>query len=93
MKAELFKDAPEGSLPMISESGFMNSELFIAWLEHFQKFVKTTQDDTVLLILDNHLSHCSLEAVMFCREHITLLSLLPTQATCCNHLTMGFLDH
>jgi hypothetical protein len=40
--------------------------------------VKPTKEDPALLILDSHISHCSIEAVLFCREHhITLLSLPP----------------
>jgi hypothetical protein len=71
MNPELFTDAPERTLPMISDTGFINTELFIEWL-------KQTKEDAVLLILDSHISHCSIEAVLFCRErHITLLSLPP----------------
>ncbi|PNF19310.1 hypothetical protein B7P43_G07304 [Cryptotermes secundus] len=78
MKPELFTDAPEGTLPMISDTGFINTELFVEWLKHFTSFVKPTKEDPVLLILDNHIAHCSIEAVLFCREHhITLLSLPP----------------
>jgi hypothetical protein len=76
MKLELFKYAPEGTFPMISGSGFINSELFVDWLKQFKYYVKPNEDDPVLLIRDNHTSHCSLEPVTFCREHcITLLSL------------------
>jgi hypothetical protein len=76
MKPYLFKDAPEGRFP-ISDSGLINSELFVGWLKHFKYYVKLTEDDSDLLVLDNHM-HCSLEAVTFCREHyITLLSLPP----------------
>jgi hypothetical protein len=78
MKPELFADAPEGTLPMISDTGFISTKLFIEWLKHFSSFVKPTKEDPVLLILDNHISHCSIEAVFFHREHhITLLSLPP----------------
>lgn len=70
--------APSGSIVMVSDSGFINGELFIEWLQHFQKFVKASKEDPVLLILDNHASHCSLETVLFCRDNnITLLTLPP----------------
>ena len=36
-------------------------------------YVKPTEDDPVLLILDSHVPHCSLETVFFCTEnYITL---------------------
>jgi hypothetical protein len=35
------------------------------WLKHFKYYVQPNDDVPVLLILDNHMSHCSLEAVTF----------------------------
>jgi hypothetical protein len=90
MKPELFKDAPGGTFPMISNSGFINSELFVDWLKHFKYYVKPTEDNPDLLILDNRM-HCSLEAVTFCREHyITLLSLPPHSRYKLQPLDRGF---
>jgi hypothetical protein len=75
----LFKDVPEGIYPMIPLRVFTNSDLFSDWLKHFTDHVKPMEDEKVLLILDKHISHCSLEAVIFCTEHcITLLSLTST---------------
>ncbi|KAG8237396.1 hypothetical protein J437_LFUL013032 [Ladona fulva] len=74
----LYKDAPNGTLPLISDTGYMNSDLFIDWLKHFVKHAKPSPEDPVLLIADNHISHCSLPAVLFCREnHVTFLTLPP----------------
>ena len=51
---------------------------YVEWLKHFAKFVKPSESDPVLLLLDNHVSHCSLDAVLYCRENfITLFSLPP----------------
>jgi hypothetical protein len=72
----LFKDVPEGIYPVISLSVFTNSDLFSDWFKHFTDHVKPMEDEKVLLILDKHISHCSLEAVIFCTGHcLTLLSL------------------
>lgn len=91
MKEELFYGAPPGTLKLISDSGYMNTELFIEWLRHFQSHVKSTTDDPVILILDNHISHCSLQAVTFCRDHsITLLSLPPHASHKMQPLDKGF---
>lgn len=75
---ELINGAPPGSKLMVSDSGFINIELFIQWLHHFQKFVKSIPEEPVLLILDNHSSHISLAIVKFCRSRgIHVLSLPP----------------
>ncbi|GBM55650.1 hypothetical protein AVEN_203959-1 [Araneus ventricosus] len=76
MNPLLYKDAPNGTLPLISDTGYKISHLFIDWLTHFFKLAKPSTEDPVLLIADNHISHCSLPAVLFCREnHITFLTL------------------
>lgn len=80
-KPELYKDAPTGCLGLISESGYMNSELFLDWLEHFAKYTKPSEDDPVLLILDNHVSHCSLSSVELCRKNNIVLLTLPPHAS------------
>ncbi|GBN40088.1 hypothetical protein AVEN_258208-1 [Araneus ventricosus] len=78
MNRLLYKDALNGTLPLISDTGSMNSHLFIDWLKHFVKHAKPSAEDPVLLIADNHTFHCSLPAVLFCPEnHITFLILQP----------------
>ncbi|GBN93169.1 hypothetical protein AVEN_6638-1 [Araneus ventricosus] len=78
MNPLLYKDAPNGTLPLISDIGYMNSYLLIDCLKHFVKHAKPATEDPVLLILDNHTSHCSPPAVLFCRENlITFLTLPP----------------
>lgn len=78
MKDDLFYGCPPGTLKLVTDSGYMNSELFIRWLQHFQDYIKSSEDDPVILILDNHSSHCTLEAITFCRNNfIVLLSLPP----------------
>ncbi|XP_018052930.1 PREDICTED: uncharacterized protein LOC108690251 isoform X1 [Atta colombica] len=77
-KPEFCKRAPQNTLSMASDCGSMNSELFVSWLKHFTKYVTASQDRPVLLILDNHISHCSLPAINYCQENgIILLSLPP----------------
>jgi DDE superfamily endonuclease. len=56
----------------------MNYKFYRIGRKHFIDYTTPTDDDPILLILDNHLQHCSFEAVTFCRQHyITLLSLPP----------------
>ncbi|KAL0852338.1 hypothetical protein ABMA28_000541 [Loxostege sticticalis] len=62
----LEKDGPAGALYTNSKNGWINEELF------------PTQESPVLLILDNHSSHISLQGYNFCKEnHITMLSIPP----------------
>lgn len=73
-----FQDGlPPGSITVMSESGYINEELFMVWLRHFNKY-KTMGSPITLLIVDNHGSHTSLDAVEYCRENgIELLGLPP----------------
>jgi hypothetical protein len=53
--------------------------------------VKPSNDDPVLLIMDNHAPHCSLAAVLLCRgHHITLLTLPPHSSHKLQPLDKGF---
>lgn len=55
----------------------MNTDLFLEWLRHFCAHVKPSKEEPVVLLLDNHTSHCSLEVILFCREKsIVMLTLL-----------------
>ncbi|KAJ8968721.1 hypothetical protein NQ314_002151 [Rhamnusium bicolor] len=56
--AELSNAAPPGSKIEISNSGYINSELFVKWLRHFIDVVHPSKDKKVLLLLDGHTTHC-----------------------------------
>lgn len=74
----LEKDGPVGAIYTNSKNGWINEDLFVTWLKHFAAFAKPTKESPVLLILDNHSSHISLQAFSFCKEnHITMLSIPP----------------
>lgn len=60
--AKYYVDAPINTLKLNRASGFMTSELFVIWLKHFAKYTPPEKDRPVLLILDNHASHRSIEA-------------------------------
>ena len=56
----------------------MKSDIFPEYLKHFHRHLRPTKDHPVLLILDNHVSHLSLQGVRFCEEnHICLLTIPP----------------
>lgn len=59
-------NAPEGSLGLANSpaSSWMSSEFFLKILEH----IKNYNQVSYLVLLDNHESHCTLDAVLYCRE-------------------------
>lgn len=74
----LMYGAPNGSNYEISDSGWSNESIFLKWLEQFVTFSGASRENKVILILDNHSSHCSLEAWNFCRNKgVIMLSLPP----------------
>lgn len=87
----LFKDAPPGTLGLVTETGYMNTDLFLEWLKHFVQHTKPSKEDPVLLIADNHTSHCSLPGIVYCREnHVTYVTLPPHASHVIQPLDKGF---
>ncbi|KAK9700877.1 DDE superfamily endonuclease [Popillia japonica] len=68
------------TLGMVSDSGCITRDLFLTWLHHFTKHVMPFQEKKKLL-LDNHISHCSLVANDYCRESGIILLSLPPHAS------------
>nr|CAI5827818.1 unnamed protein product [Callosobruchus analis] len=56
----------------------MTTKSFVKFLEHFAKYAHASESNRVLLILDNHESHVSIDAISFAKSHwITLLTIPP----------------
>ncbi|XP_073956414.1 uncharacterized protein [Choristoneura fumiferana] len=78
-----FKDhfmtgAPEGSLGIATKSGWINSGIFLEVLKHIQKKSSCSKDNPILLLVDNHESHVTIEAVDYARDNgIVYLSFPP----------------
>ena len=65
-----------------SASGWMDSELFATFLEHFLQFVKSNNIHLpVMLFIDGHCTHLTLEAARFCSENKIVLYCLVAHAT------------
>lgn len=77
MSSALVKDGPAGSIYHCSPNGWSYFELFLVWLRHFQNFTQCSLENPVLLILDNHVSHVSLESYNFCRDNGIVMVALP----------------
>ena len=48
---ELEIGAPPGSVVEISDTGYINSELFVAWLKHFKNHVNCSKESPILLLV------------------------------------------
>lgn len=59
----LLKDAPRGTIMGSSDNGWITSQLFCKWMDHFIDHAGPSQDRRVLLIMDNHKSHISMELI------------------------------
>ena len=58
--------------------GWMTSSLFLNVMEHFFKHSNASIDNQVLLIMDNHESHLSIDAIEYAKQHgVTLLTIHP----------------
>ena len=79
MKPELIDHAPAGTIGDCSDSGWIDSDLFMTFMEHFTNHIKPSKTNPVLLILVGHKRHTkNLELIDFARDHgIEILSLPP----------------
>lgn len=72
------RDGPPGCIGSGNTSGWMEAIQFLKFLEHFQRYAKPSVSSKVLLLLDNHPSHITIEALDFCKENgIIMLSFPP----------------
>ncbi|KAK9701998.1 DDE superfamily endonuclease [Popillia japonica] len=78
--------AMPGALRLVHKSDWMTSENFVKVLKFFKDNVRCGSDHPVVLIMDNHDSHISVEGINFCRDNgITILTLPPHTS---NHLQL-----
>lgn len=67
-KDHFLHGAPPGSAGFANRSGWMTEKLYVEFLKHLQKHTRCSKDNKILLIVDNHDSHVSLNAVDTCRD-------------------------
>ncbi|XP_051963673.1 uncharacterized protein LOC127630237 isoform X2 [Xyrauchen texanus] len=78
------RGCPEGSIGTANGSGWMMEKDFVVFLQHFEHYTRATEESKVLLLLDNHSSHISIEAINFCRANGVVMLSFPPQ--CTHHL-------
>ena len=82
MNPLLQNSAPVGAVCKVSDSGYINSELFVEYLQHFIAHVKLSPESPVLMVLDGHSSHTKhLEAIELARNSGVIMLSLPAHTT------------
>ncbi|XP_077966411.1 uncharacterized protein LOC144419992 [Styela clava] len=77
-KSHMMIGAPTGSVGFAYKTGWVNSTIFLGWLKHFLTHSNCSKSNPVLLLMDNHNSHISIESVEFSKQNgIVLLTLPP----------------
>lgn len=77
-KEHFVNGGPPGCTGEANQSGWMNAEHFVKFLQFFQSHVRASVDALALLILDNHESHLSIAGLDYCKANgIIVLSLPP----------------
>jgi len=77
----LLKGSPPGTVGEVSDNGWVTSDLFLKWLDHFIAFTKPTKEQKVILLVDGHVSHKSLAVVEKARESGVVIICLPPHTT------------
>ena len=77
------RDAPKGWKFAVSENGWTNDALGLAWLkQHFEPSTRPMNSlDYRLLVLDGHSSHKTWEFLECCRSHCIVVLCLPAHTT------------
>ena len=79
MNPDLIEHAPPGTIGGCSDSGWVDTDLFMTYIKHFCKHTKCSKESKILLILEGHKSHTkNMELIDYARENgLFLLSLAP----------------
>lgn len=78
LKPEYSDGLPPGSRVKMTEKGYMTSEAFLGWMQHF---VEHKVMGPAILIMDGHSSHESDEALKMAEENQVKILLLPSHTS------------
>lgn len=81
-KEAMLHGAPPGTVGAAHQSGWMTSENFLSFMHHFIVSTKCSKERPVLLILDNHESHLSIETIDVAKNNGVIMLTLPPH---CSH--------
>jgi len=76
--------APPGSLGLLnsSHSSWITGPLFLKVLEHVKKHTRSSKEDRIILLMNNHESHHTLDSILYARENGVKLVTFPPH---CSH--------
>ena len=78
LREVLMQGAPEGSLGLLSDSGWKKAEIFVKVLEHVVNFTGCSTERQIIVVMDNHDSHLALANILYAKEHgINIVTLPP----------------
>ncbi|KZS17036.1 Uncharacterized protein APZ42_017691 [Daphnia magna] len=72
---------PIGSISRANGSGWMRQEDFLFFMKHFVLFCRLNKENKVLLLVDNHHSHLSLDVIDFFKQNSVVMLTLPPHCT------------
>lgn len=81
-KPHMLNGAPPGSKGAAHPTGWMTSQNFLKYVEHLTNYTRCSLENKIILILDNHESHCDFNVIKFCKENGVILLTLPPH---CSH--------
>lgn len=81
-KDQFLVGAPTGSLGLATRSGWMTKELFPLVLRHIKEYSHCSKDDPILLLMDNHCSHISIETISYAKDNGIVVLTFPPH---CSH--------
>ena len=74
--------SPPGTIGVSHPSGWMTEASFQVFIEHFIQYVRPSKEQPVLLLLDNHESHLSINVLNRCKESGIVMFSFPPH---CSH--------
>lgn len=77
----LSEGSPTGCIALGSKSGWMMAHLFPEVLKHIVNHVRCSVNNMILLLIDNHESHLSVEAIRYCKANGIVLISFPPHTT------------
>lgn len=86
----MIKNTPPGTLGLATPTGWMNSAIFPEVMKHFIKHANASKENPCILILDNHESHLSIEALDLAKNAaVNILTLPPHTSAKLQQLDVG----
>jgi len=76
--------APPASLGLVNspQSSWITESLFLKVLEHVKKHTRSSKEDRIILLMNNHESHRNLDSIFYARENGIILVTFPSH---CSH--------